>query len=242
MSAVQGIERDVMQYDVVIVGAGPAGLACAIRLKQLKPSLSVCVLEKASAVGAHSLSGAVLEPGPLEALLPEWKTEYPGMKVPATEDDFRILTRGGSIKPVPDFLVKLLPRSLTYSTPFDNHGNYIISLGQLTPWLAARAEALGVEVFPGFAAAAPLFTAAGAVAGVRIGDLGLDRDGKPGPGFTPGPEIHAPLTVLAEGARGSISKQLIAKFELASGHCPQTFALGYKELWQLPAGRARPGR
>ena len=231
-----------MQYDVVIVGAGPAGLACAIRLKQLKPSVSVCVLEKGSAVGAHSLSGAVLEPGPLEALLPEWASEYPGMKVAATEDEFRILTKNGSFKPVPDFLVKLLPRSLTYSTPFNNHGNYIISLGQLTPWLAQKAEALGVEVFPGFAAAAPVFAPDGAVAGVRIGDMGLDRDGKPGPGFTPGVEIRAPLTVLAEGARGSVSKQLIAKFELTRGHCPQTFAIGYKELWQLPAGRVRPGR
>ncbi len=236
------IERDVMQYDVVIVGAGPAGLACAIRLKQLKPAVSVCVLEKGSAVGAHSLSGAVLEPGPLEALLPEWQSEYTGIKVPAAEDEFRILTRDGSFKPVPDFLVKLLPRSLTYSTPFNNHGNYIISLGQLTPWLAAKAEALGVEVFPGFAAAAPVFGPDGAVAGVRIGDMGLDRDGKPGANFTPGVEIHAPLTVLAEGARGSISKQLIARFDLARGHYPQTFALGYKELWQLPAGRVRPGR
>jgi len=231
-----------MEYDVVIVGAGPAGLACAIRLKQLRPAASVCVLEKASAVGAHSLSGAVLEPGPLEALLPEWRSEYPGMKVPATEDDFRILTRGGSFKPVPDFLVKLLPRSLTYSTPFNNHGNYIVSLGQLTAWLAVKAEGLGVEVFPGFAGAAPLIDAQGAVAGVQIGDMGLDRDGRPGPNFTPGVEIRAPLTVLAEGARGSISKQLIAKFDLARSHCPQTFALGYKELWQLPAGRVRPGR
>jgi len=231
-----------MEYDVVIVGAGPAGLACAIRLKQLRPASSVCVLEKASAVGAHSLSGAVLEPGPLEALLPEWQSEYPGMKVPATEDDFRILTPGGSFKPVPDFLVKLLPRSLTYSTPFNNHGNYIISLGQLTAWLAVKAEGLGVEVFAGFAAAAPLIDAHGAVAGVQIGDMGLDRDGRPGPNFTPGVEIRAPLTVLAEGARGSISKQLIAKFDLARSHCPQTFALGYKELWQLPAGRVRPGR
>jgi len=231
-----------MQYDVVIVGAGPAGLACAIHLKQLKPAASVCVLEKASAVGAHSLSGAVLEPGPLETLLPEWAGEYPGMKVPATQDEFRILTKSGSFKPVPDFLVRLLPRSLTYSTPFNNHGNYIISLGQLTPWLASKAEALGVEVFPGFAAAAPVFAAGGAVAGVRIGDMGLDRDGKPGPNFTAGVEIHAPLTVLAEGARGSVSKQLIAKFALSRGHCPQTFAIGYKELWQLPAGRVQPGR
>jgi electron-transferring-flavoprotein dehydrogenase len=242
MSAAQGIERDVMQYDVVIVGAGPAGLACAIRLKQLKPALSVCVLEKASAVGAHSLSGAVLEPGPLEQLLPGWSKEYPGMKVPATEDDFRIFTQKGSFKPVPDWLVRRLPRSMTYSTPFNNHGNYIVSLGQLTPWLASKAESLGVEVFPGFAAAAPLYDEAGAVKGVRIGDMGLDRNGEPGTNFAPGVEIHAPLTVLAEGARGSIAKQLIARFDLARGHCPQTFALGYKELWQVPPGRVRPGR
>jgi electron-transferring-flavoprotein dehydrogenase len=231
-----------MQYDVVIVGAGPAGLACAIRLKQLKSEVSICVLEKASAVGAHALSGAVLEPGPLEELLPQWQSEYPGMKVPATQDDFRILTPQGSYKPVPDFAVKLLPRSLTYSTPFNNHGNYIISLGQLTPWLAQKAENLGVEIFPGFAAAEALFDQGGAVKGVRIGDMGLERDGRPGPNFTPGVEIHAPVTVLAEGCRGSLAKTLITRFELAKDHCPQTFALGYKELWQLPPGRVQPGR
>ena len=238
----EAIERDVMQYDVVIVGAGPAGLACAIRLKQLKPTATVCVLEKASAIGAHSLSGAVLEPGPLEALLPEWGHEYPGMKVAATADDFRVLTARGSYKPVPEFAVKLLPRSMTYSTPFNNHGNYIISLGQLTPWLAQKAESLGVEVFPGFAAAAAVFDEAGAVKGVRVGDMGLDREGKPGPNFTPGVEIHAGVTVLAEGARGSVSKTLITRYALEQGHCPQTFALGYKELWQLPPGRVQPGR
>jgi electron-transferring-flavoprotein dehydrogenase len=242
MSAAAAIERESLQYDVVIVGAGPAGLACAIRLKQLKPAASVCVLEKGSAVGAHSLSGAVLEPGPLEQLLPEWSGEYTGMKVPAAEDDFRIFTRRGSFKPVPGWLIRLLPRSMTYSTPFNNHGNYIVSLGQLTAWLAAKAESLGVEVFPGFAAAAPLYDEGGAVRGVQIGDMGLDRTGAPGPNFTPGVEILAPLTVLAEGARGSIAKQLIARFGLARGHCPQTFALGYKELWQLPPGRVRPGR
>jgi electron-transferring-flavoprotein dehydrogenase len=242
MSATAAIERESLQYDVVIVGAGPAGLACAIRLKQLKPAASVCVLEKGSAVGAHSLSGAVLEPGPLEQLLPEWSGEYTGMKVPATEDDFRIFTRRGSFKPVPDWLIGLLPRSMTYSTPFNNHGNYIVSLGQLTAWLAAKAESLGVEVFPGFAAAAPLYDEGGAVRGVQIGDMGLDRTGAPGPNFTAGVEILAPLTVLAEGARGSIAKQLIARFGLERGHCPQTFALGYKELWQLPPGRVCPGR
>jgi electron-transferring-flavoprotein dehydrogenase len=236
------IERDVMHYDVVIVGAGPAGLACAIRLKQLQPESSVCVLEKASAVGAHSLSGAVLEPGPLQKLLPEWSREYPGMKVPATEDDFRIFSSSGARHALPGWLVRLLPRSMIHSTPFDNHGNYIVSLGQLTAWLASKAETLGVEVFAGFAAAAALFDEQGRVKGVRVGDMGLDRDGKPGPNFTAGVEIHAPLTVLAEGARGSISKQLIAKFDLARGHCPQTYALGYKELWQLPPGRVRPGR
>ncbi|HYX75199.1 MAG TPA: electron transfer flavoprotein-ubiquinone oxidoreductase [Steroidobacteraceae bacterium] len=242
MSAAAAIERECLQYDVVIVGAGPAGLACAIRLKQLKPAASVCVLEKGSAVGAHSLSGAVLEPGPLEQLLPEWSGEYTGMKVPAAEDDFRIFTRRGSFKPVPDWLIRLLPRSMTYSTPFNNHGNYIVSLGQLTAWLASKAESLGVEVFPGFAAAAPLYETGGAVRGVQIGDMGLDRTGAPGPNFTAGVEIHAPLTVLAEGARGSIAKQLITRFGLTRGHCPQTFALGYKELWQLPPGRVRPGR
>jgi len=242
MSAAAAIERESLQYDVVIVGAGPAGLACAIRLKQLKPAASVCVLEKGSAVGAHSLSGAVLEPGPLEQLLPEWSGEYTGMKVPATEDDFRIFTRRGSFKPVPGWLIGLLPRSMTYSTPFNNHGNYIVSLGQLTAWLAAKAESLGVEVFPGFAAAAPLYDEGGAVRGVQIGDMGLDRTGAPGPNFTAGVEILAPLTVLAEGARGSIAKQLIARFGLERGHCPQTFALGYKELWQLPPGRVCPGR
>jgi electron-transferring-flavoprotein dehydrogenase len=231
-----------MQYDVVIVGAGPAGLACAIRLKQLKSQASVCVLEKASAVGAQSLSGAVLEPGPLEQLLPEWRSEYPGMKVPATADDFRILTPRGSYKPVPDFLVRCLPASLTYSTPFNNHGNFIISLGQLTPWLAQKAESLGVEVFPGFAAAGALFDESGAVKGVQIGDMGLDREGKPGPNFTPGVEIHAPVTVIAEGCRGSVAKTLIARYQLEQGHCPQTFALGYKELWQLPPDRVQPGR
>src|ERR1700747_946254 len=139
MSAAAGNERDRLQSRVVSVGAGPAGLACAIRLKQLKPAISVCVLEKASAVGAHSLSGAVLEPGPLEQLLPEWRKEYPGIKVPATEDHFRVFPRASSFKPVPDWLVKLLPRSMTYSTPLHKHGHYIISLRAASPSLRTQA-------------------------------------------------------------------------------------------------------
>src|SRR6202023_4284335 len=148
-------QRDVMEYEVAIVGAGPAGLACAIRLKQLSPEKTICVLEKAASVGAHALSGAVLEPGPLERLLPEFRTEYTGMKVPAGEDDFRVLTQKSSFKAFPDFLAKILPASMTAGTPINNHGNFIISLGQLTPWLAAKAEALGVDIFPCFFARPP---------------------------------------------------------------------------------------
>ena len=236
------IQRDVMEYEVAIVGGGPAGLACAIRLKQLSPQKSVCLLEKAASIGAHSLSGAVLEPGPLEKLLPEWKTQYTGMKVSAVEDDFRVFTPTGSFKPIPDFLVKMLPNRVTRGTPVNNHGNCIISLGQLTQWLAAKAEALGVDIFPGFAAAQALYDESGKVIGVRVGDMGLSRDGTPGPNYAAGVDIHAGLTVLVEGCRGSVSKTLIKKFDLSKGHCPQTFAIGYKELWQLPPGRVSPGR
>ena len=233
-----------MQYDVVIVGAGPAGLACAIRLKQLKPDVSICVLEKASAVGAHSLSGAVLEPGPLEALLPEWQSEYPGMKVPASEDDFRILTPQGSYKPVPDFAVKLLPRSLTYCTPFNNHGNFIISLGQLTPWLAQKAESArrgGVPRLRRRGGAVRCSTARSRACASAT--WASTATASPGPNFTPGrrdPRARSRCSPKAAAAR--IAKTLIARFELAQGHCPQTFALGYKELWQLPPGRVQPGR
>jgi electron-transferring-flavoprotein dehydrogenase len=222
------IERDVMEYDVVIVGAGPAGLACAIRLKQLQPALSVCVLEKAASIGAHTLSGAVVEPAPLDELLPEWRTEYKGIRVPAGRDEFCFLTAARRYKlPTPPQMA--------------NHGNFIVSLGNVVAYLGTKAEALGCDVFAGFAAAAPLFDDTGAVAGVRIGDMGIDKDGRPGPNFAPGPEIRAKTTIVAEGCRGSVAKVLIGRYRLDAGRSPQTYGLGIKELWQLPAGRVEPG-
>jgi electron-transferring-flavoprotein dehydrogenase len=222
-------DSEQMQYDFVIVGAGPAGLACALRLKQLKSDASICVLEKGSTVGAHSLSGAVLEPGPLEALIPDWRSTYSGMKVPAAKDDFCLLT------PTRIFRSPITPPQM------NNHGNFIISLGQLTPWLAQKVEAAGVDLFPGFAASAPLYGADGAVTGVKIGDMGVLKDGSEGPNYTPGVEILAGTTIVAEGCRGSISKLLIKQFKLDAGKAAATYGLGFKELWQLPAGRVQPG-
>ena len=222
-------QRDVMEYEVAIIGAGPAGLACAIRLKQLKPDLSVCVLEKAASLGAHSLSGAVLEPGPLDDLLPQWREHAPAICVPAGRDEFSFLTRHKRYK------LPVTPPQMR------NHGNFIISLGQLVPILGAEAERLGVDVFAGFAAAEALFDASGAVMGVRIGDMGVEKNGEPGPNFALGPEIRAKITMFCEGCRGSVSKQLIKRFKLDAGKSPQTYGLGFKELWQLPPGRVQPG-
>ena len=221
------IQREIMTYDVVVVGAGPAGLACAIRLKQRAPNKRVCVLEKGSQVGAHILSGCVMEPVPLDELLPDWRKTPPAICVPAAKDEFVLLTK---------------TRRIRLPTPpqMHNHGNFIISLGSLCAWMAQQAEALGVEVFPGFPAAAPLIEN-GQVIGVRCGDMGLNKDGTPGQNFTAGVDIHAGVTVLAEGCRGSVSKLLIKEFKLDAKCSPQTYGIGFKELWQLPPDRAKPG-
>ena len=221
--------RDVMEYDVVVVGAGPAGLAFAIRLKQINPERTVCVIEKASSIGAQILSGAVIEPGPLDALLPGWRDAPPPICVPAAIDEFWMLSKTGRTK-------------LPTPPQMHNHGNFIVSLGALCAWLAPQAEALGVEIYPGFAAADTLIDDSGTVYGVRIGDMGVARDGTHKPGYTQGIDIHAKLTVLAEGARGSLTKQLIKRFKLDANSQPQSYSIGIKELWQVKPGTAQPGK
>ncbi|MCC7304940.1 MAG: electron transfer flavoprotein-ubiquinone oxidoreductase [Alphaproteobacteria bacterium] len=217
-----------MEYDVVIVGAGPSGLSCAIRLKQIKPDLNVCILEKGSEVGAHLLSGAVIETRSLNELIPDWKEKGAPLNTPATVDKFLFLTRN---------------KAFRFLTPpqMNNHGNYIISLGNLGRWLAQQAEGLGVEIFPGFAAAEVLYDENDAVIGVATGDLGINKEGEKTAEFQPGMELHAKQTIFAEGCHGSLTKTLIKKFNLRQDSGPQTYAIGIKELWEIDPAKHKPG-
>ncbi|MGB6116659.1 MAG: electron transfer flavoprotein-ubiquinone oxidoreductase [Mesorhizobium sp.] len=226
------VERESMEFDVVIVGAGPAGLSAAIRLKQINPDLSVVVLEKGGEVGAHILSGAVVDPVGIDALLPGWREESDTpFQTQVTDDRFLLVGPAGSLR-IPNFIMPPL---------MNNHGNYIVSLSNVCKWLAAKAEGLGVEIYPGFAAAGLTFNDAGAVTGVITGDMGVERDGTPGPGFTPGMALYGKYVMVGEGVRGSLAKQLIARFGLSNDRDPPKFGIGIKELWQVAPEKHKPG-
>lgn len=231
----EAIERESMEFDVVIVGAGPSGLSAAIRLMQLsqerKHEITVCVVEKGSEVGAHILSGAVVDPIALNELIPDWKDKGAPMGVPVTDNQHWVLSEHGSAS-LPHILMPPL---------MSNHGCYTLSLGNLTRWLGEQAEAMGVEVYPGFAAAEVLFNDDGSVKGIATGDMGRGKDGQPGPNFEPGMELHAKYTFFAEGCRGHLSKQLMEKFNLREGREPQTYGIGIKELWDVPAENHKEG-
>ncbi|MEX1081115.1 MAG: electron transfer flavoprotein-ubiquinone oxidoreductase [Halofilum sp. (in: g-proteobacteria)] len=229
------MEREAMEYDVVIVGAGPAGLAAAIRLGQLAEQsgnpISICVLEKGSEVGAHILSGAVLEPRALDELIPDWRERGAPLNTPVTDERFLILGRERAVR-VP---IGLAPPQM------HNRGNYIVSMGNVCRWMAEQAEALGAEIYPGFAAAEVLYDAEGAVRGVATGDMGVARDGSRKPAYEPGIELHARYTLFAEGCRGHLTKELEQRFDLRAGADPQTYGIGLKELWEVEPAKHAPG-